>query len=180
MRRSYYPRKQSLPIVNYRANLQITSPEVRIVDDQDQNLGVMPLAKALELARGKGLDLIEVSPKAVPPVVRMARYGQFKYEQEKKIKQQKAKQKKVETKGIRLSFRIGAHDLDVRREQALRFLTDRNKVRIELPLSGRERQFRDKGREIIQQFVASLGENVAIEEQISWQFGKLAMTICAK
>jgi len=146
MRRSYYARKPVQPLVNYKINHQITAPEVRVIDEAENNIGVMPTSQALALAREKGLDLMEVSPKAQPPVVRFGRYGQFKYEQEKKIKQQKTKQKKVEVKGIRLSFRIGAHDLEVRKEQALKFLANRDKVRIELPLSGRERQFKDKGK----------------------------------
>ena len=180
MRRSYYAKKPSAPLVNYRINQQITAPEVRVIDDSASTTGVMPIAQALALAKEKGFDLIEVSPKAVPPVVRIARYGQLKYEQEKKIKQQKAKQKKVEIKGIRISFRIGAHDLEIRRAQAERFLQEHNKVRIELPLTGRERQYKDKAKEMIVGFIKSLGENVAAEGSMEWQFGKLMVIVFQK
>ncbi len=180
MRRSYYAKKPPVALVTYRINNQITAPEVRVVGTEVGNAGVMALAAALALAKEKGLDLIEVSPKAEPPVVRIGRYGQLKYEQEKRLKQQKAKQKKVEIKGIRLSLRIGVHDLEIRQGQAEKFLKDHNKVRIELPLTGRERQYKDKAKEVIQGFIQSLGENIVIEGNTEWQFGKLMVMVYQK
>ena len=180
MRRSYYARKPVQPLVNYKINHQITALEVRVIGEHGENVGVITLAQALKTAGEKGLDVIEVSPKAQPPVVRFGRYGSFKYEQEKRIKQQKAKQKTVEVKGVRLSFRIGAHDLEVRKKQAQRFLADKNKVRIELPLSGRERQFKDKAKDMVREFAKSLGDNIITEGNMEWQFGKLTAIIYQK
>ena len=112
----------------------------------------------MDLAEQKGLDLVEVSPKANPPVCRIIDYGKFQYQQTRS--QQKVK--KVEIKGIRLSLKIGEHDLEVKEKQALKFLDQGHKVKIELRLKGRERApiFRTKSRDKINQFLEQLKSNV--------------------
>src|SRR3972149_4506317 len=120
----------------YYANERIRATELRVVDADGGNLGVLPTAKALEIARERGLDLVEVSPKANPPVARIMDFGQFKYQKEKEAKKQRAASKQSEIKGVRLSPRIGDHDFNIRMMQAKSFLEDGNKVQIEIVMRG--------------------------------------------
>ena len=112
----------------------------------------MDTQKALDLANQAELDLVEVSPLADPPVCKIMDYGKFQYKQNRS--QQKTK--KVDTKGIRLSFKIGEHDLLVRKKQTEKFLNKGHKVKIELRLKGRERGFRNQAKEIIKSFLEQL------------------------
>ncbi len=153
-------RKPKFDIPKFKANEKITAEEVRVVFDGGAD--VMPIEKAIDLAREQGLDLIEVSPKANPPVCKIMDYGSFKYQKEKEAKKQRAASKEVEVKGIRLSMRIGTNDLAVRRKQALKFLEKGNKVRIEMMLRGREKAFRDRARKTINEFIASLNETCPV------------------
>ena len=100
--------------LQFRANEQITAPGVRVIDEAGEPPGEMTLEKALALAQSRSFDLVEVSPKAMPPVCRLIDYGQFKYQKEKEARAQKAHAKKVDVKGIRLSVKMGQHDLDIR------------------------------------------------------------------
>jgi translation initiation factor IF-3 len=139
-----------------RINEHIRVPEVRVISADGENLGVMPTAQALQTAHEQELDLVEVFPKAQPPVCKIAAYGQLKYQREKHLQKQKAHQKKIEIKSIRLSFRIGEHDMDMRLKQAAEFLADGHKLKAEMTLRGRERQFPERAREIIVNFIAKL------------------------
>ena len=125
------------------------------------------------MAREAELDLIEVNPKASPPVVKIMDFGKFKYERDKKEHKQKVQQKKIDIKGIRLSVRISKHDFDFRFDQAKKFLERGDKLKIELPLRGRERQHLDKAREVIISFVSALekteGFNLLREQNLTRQ-----------
>lgn len=142
----------------YRANQQIRVPEVRVIDENGEPLGVMQTADALALAQEREYDLVEVSPKAEPPVCRLLDYGQFKYEKEKEARAQKAHARRVEVKGIRLSVKMGSHDEDVRRQKALQFLEQGHKIKIELILRGREKAHNDIAKDRIESFIAKLQE----------------------
>lgn len=124
-----------------KVNHQIQAPEVRVVTDDGQQLGIMKISQALNLANEHGLDLVEVSPLAKPPVVKLIDFDKFKYQQRKLEQQQKKNAKKVEVKTLRLSVRIGKHDMEVKAKQAGEFLTDGNLVRIELRMRGREQAY---------------------------------------
>ena len=175
-RRNYQPRVEE---PRYRANEQILSPEVRAIDENGGNLDVLPTAKAIAMARERGFDLVEISPKAVPPVVKFLNYTQFKYERQKEARLQKAHAKKVEVKGVRLSVRIGAHDLDIRKKQAIAFLEDGHKVQVEIVLRGRERAHVDWAKSVMEDFFHGLGEvfPVRIEQPFSKQGGRLTMLV---
>jgi translation initiation factor IF-3 len=147
-----------------------------VIDEEGQQLGVLNTAEALSLAQEKGLDLVEVSPLAEPPVCRIIDYGKFQYQQNRR--QHKAK--KVETKGIRLSFKIGQHDLDIRKKQTEKFLSQGHSVKIELRLRGREKAFREKARAIITQFLANLAINHQLDKPIQQQGGSFSVTINKK
>ncbi|KKW17379.1 MAG: Translation initiation factor IF-3 [Candidatus Magasanikbacteria bacterium GW2011_GWA2_50_22] len=171
------PKKIAGPIVRY--NEWIRTPQVRVLDETGQHLDVMDTPKALALAREKGLDLVEINPGAQPPVVKIIAYGQFKYQKEKEMRKQKAHAKAVEVKGVRLSLRIGKHDLDVRKERAQSFMADGNRVRIEIILRGREQQHADLARKILEDFVSSLPD-IRIDQPLERQGGVLSMVVAKK
>ncbi|MDO8581869.1 MAG: translation initiation factor IF-3 [bacterium] len=181
MRRTFrFRQRQKVEPPKYRLNQFITVPEVRLIDNEGANVGVVTLAKALAMAQERGMDVIEVSPKAVPPVCRLDHYGSFKYREEKEKQKQKAKQKKIEIKGMRISLNIGDHDRDVRLEQAKEFFTEGHKVRIEMILRGRERQHVDLARKAITDFIGLLGEGIEVEQPISVMGGRFSTIVYKK
>jgi translation initiation factor IF-3 len=173
----YRPRKPQGPIIRYNEGIRV--PQVRVVDETGEHLDVMDTAKAIALARERGLDLVELNPHANPPVCKLTTFGQFKYQKDKKLRKQKAHAKTVEVKGVRLSLRIGRGDLEVRRNMAQRFLDEGNRVRVEMILRGRERQHVDLGRKILQDFVATFPE-ARIDQPFQRQGGVLSMVIAKK
>lgn len=180
MRRTFRRRNNftaNKPQILYRVNGQIRVPEVRLIDENSQPAGIVSITQALQQAQAAGLDLVEVSPKAEPPVAKIIDYGQFKYQKEKELKAQKIKQKTGEIKGLRLSLRIGEHDEQIRINQARKFLAEDNKVKLEIILRGRERQFTNQGRENMERFVKELGDSVKVEQPFAAQGGKLSMVI---
>lgn len=181
MRKSYHRhREPASPALQYKINHKIIAPEVRLIDETGTMIGVVSLPQALERAAEAEMDLIEVSPKAEPPVCKIMDFGSFKYQKEKEMKTQKAKQKAVEIKGLRLSLKIGEHDLNIRLKQAEKFLADGDKVRIEMTLKGRERQHTSRGREIIDGFSRSLAAVAKVEQPFTNQGGKLSIIIIPK
>jgi len=170
--------------VVFKANHQIKATEVFLIDENDEAAGKMTLSEALRLAQEADLDLVEVNPKANPPVVKIVNLGQLKYEREKMAHKQKMNQKKVDTKNIRLSFRISSHDLDMRLSQAEKFLSKDNKIKIELVLRGRERQYPHKAAEIMNNFVHRLqakeGLSLEIEQPLTNQGGRFTIIILNK
>jgi translation initiation factor IF-3 len=153
-RRGGYQKKEVLPL--YRVNEQIIAPEVRVIDEEGKFLGVLAPAVAANTARERGYDLVEVSPKENPPVCKFLDFGQFKYEKEKEMRIQKARAKKVDVKGIRLSVKMGQHDLDIRRTQAEGFLEDGDKLKIEIMLRGREKEHGNLAIQRIKDFIKQL------------------------
>ncbi len=174
----YKPSQQK----KYRANDRIKSPQIRLIDENGQNIGIVDTEEAREMAQDRGLDLVEVSPLANPPVVKIVDYSKLKYQEEKERRKEKAKQKKVEIKGIRLSLRISDHDKEVRIKQAERFLKQDDKVKLELALKGRERQHKDLASEIVNKFIKSLNElvEITVEQPLNIQGGKLSIVIAKK
>jgi len=158
----------------YRLNYRIKAPKVRLIDENGKHIGVVETSKAIEMAQKKGLDLIEVNPNQNPPVAKILDFGQFKYQLSKKEKKQKSK--KGEVKGIRLSLRVGKHDLEFKRKQVDKFLKEGNKVKIEMLLRGRERTHADLGEKIINDFISSL-ENIKIEQPLKKQGPRITILI---
>ena len=166
----------------YRANQQILAPEVRVIDENGENLGVLPTAQALATAQERGYDLVEVDPRPVPPICKILNLGQFKYEREREARKKKSKAKSVEVKGIRLSPRIGQHDLETRLRTAESFLEEGNKVKVEIILRGREKAFAHLARGVIESFVKQLGEKYPLntEQPIQAQGGQLTTIVGKK
>ena len=129
-------------------NNQIRTPQVRVIDETGKQLGIISSGEALRIARERNLDLIQVTEKVEPPVCKMGDYGKYLYQEEKKSRSAK-KHKAGELKGIRLTFNISLHDLETRVHQAEKFLSKGDKVRIELPLRGRDKALGDFAKEKI-------------------------------
>jgi len=163
----------------FHANAHIVAQEIRVIDENGVMLGVMPTAKAAAMAHERGLDLIEVSPKAEPPVCKFADFGQFKYQKEKEMRKQRAQSKEVEIKGIRLSMRIGQGDLNIRVEQAKKFFEQGDKIKVEMILRGRERAHFDVAQSVFNDFVAKLGAHypVKIESPLKSMQGRTHMIV---
>jgi translation initiation factor IF-3 len=174
--------RKEVPI--FKANTQIKALEVFLIDENNEPIGKMSTEKAVQLAADASLDLVEVNPKANPPVVKIVNLGQLKYEREKQAHKQKMQQKKTETKNIRLSFRISDHDLDMRVAQAEKFLAKENKIKVELILRGRERQYAQKAAEIVRNFVAKLQAKpdfvVEAEQPLTNQGGRFTIILINK
>lgn len=166
----------------YRLNAQIKSEQVRLIDETGTNIGVVSTSKALEMAQDLGLDLVEVSPLANPPVAKIIDYSKLRYQEEKAKRQEKAKQKKIEIKGIRLSLRIGKGDLDIRVKRAVKFINQEDKVKIEMILRGRERQHTDLAKKIARDFIDQVHQEVEvkIEQNISILGGRLSAIFSKK
>jgi len=138
----------------HRRNGKIRAREVRVIDDQKQQLGVMALTAALQLARDKGLDLIEIAPNATPPVCRIVDYGKFLYEEAKRNKD--AHQSANRMKELQISATIDPHDLAVKRDHAIQFLCDDMKVRLKLRFRGRQKAHKEVGFGVMNQFVGDV------------------------
>ena len=124
---------------NTRINHQIRAAELRVIGSQGENFGVLSLSEALKKAEEAGLDLIEISPTATPPIAKIADYGKFQYEAAKKLKAQKAKAHTVEVKNLQIKIGTGDHDLELKAKKASVWLSEGNKIRIELFLVGRSK-----------------------------------------
>jgi translation initiation factor IF-3 len=143
-----------------RKNEEIRSLAVRVIGLNAEQLGLMPIEKALSLAKEADTDLVEVSPKATPPVCKIMDYGKHLYKIKKQDQQQRKNTKKTEVKGIRLGISTGEHDLEVKRKKAREFIDERNLVKVVIIFKGRELMHKDLGREKMYQFAKSL-EDVA-------------------
>jgi len=139
--------------------------EVRIIDDQGEQLGVMPTAQALALAQEKGLDLVEVAPTAVPPVCRILDYGQYKYELQKREREQKKKQKSQTFKEVRLGVKVDVHDLQTKARRAAQFLDHGDRVKVTVRFRGREISHANLGRDLLMRTAETLAEHGTIERQ---------------
>ena len=127
-----------------RINNQIRAKELRIIDSKNQNLGVLSIRDALELAQAKGLDLIEISPNSNPPVGKIMDFGKYQYEMNKKLKKAKAGAKATETKSIQGKIGTGDHDLGLKAKTASKWLKEGHRIKIELFLSGRAKYMDEK------------------------------------
>lgn len=137
-----------------------------MIDDEGKQLGEMSTFDAMALAKERMLDLVEVSPKAVPPVCRIMDYGKHLYQQSKQLRLAKAKQKKVEIKGVRLGLRTDTHDLEFKRAQSEKFLRQGDKVKIDIVLRGREKAHQDLARKNLQDFISGITVPFKVEDQI--------------
>jgi translation initiation factor IF-3 len=146
----------------HRLNNEITAPEVRVIGE-DIEPGVYPLAQALKMAQAAEVDLVEISPNAVPPVCRIIDYKKFLYEKKKKDKEQKAKAKQSEVKEIRFTPNTDEHDFDFKAKHAVKFLQEGDKVKCYVQFKGRAIMFQERGELLLLKFAERLAEYGALE-----------------
>ena len=181
MRISRKKRPKKLLIPEYKVNKKITAKEVRLLGAEGENLGVFSIDTALQMAKDAEADLVEINPKAKPPVAQIKDFKHFKYQKEKQARKQKASTHVSDIKGIRLSMRIGKGDLLTRQKQAEKFLGRGDKVKIEIILRGAERYKTPLAYDVIKQFIADINETTAIKvEQESKRQGNKITAIIAK
>ena len=161
-------------------NEEIRDKEVRVIDTDGTMLGVMPTAKALELATEKKLDLVNISPNAKPPVCKILDYGKYRYELQKKEKEAKKKQKVTQVKEIRLSTFIEEHDVKVKANTASKFLKDGDKVKVSLRFRGREKDYAAKGMGVMDAFAEAVAEVGIVEKKPVFEGRSLTMVLGPK
>ena len=127
-----------------RINNQIRALELRVIDSENQNLGVLSIKEALELAQSKGMDLIEINPNSNPPIAKVMDFGKYQYELSKKLKKAKAGAKTTETKSIQIKIGTGDHDLELKAKTTSKWLKEGHRIKIELFLAGRAKYMDEK------------------------------------
>ncbi len=158
-------------------NGEIRDREVRLISQDGEMLGVMPSREALRLAEDAGLDLVKISPNAVPPVCKIMDYGKFKFEQAKKEKENRRNQKVVELKEVQLSMTIDVGDLNVKARQAQKFLEQGNKVKVTIRLRGRQMAHANLGKDVIMNFYEGLKEYAVIEKPLNMEGRNLILIL---
>ena len=144
-----------------RVNEQIRAREVRLIREEGEQQAIMSVAEALGIAREAGLDLVEVAPQAVPPVVKILDYGKFRFENEKRLRDSKKKQKLLKLKEIRMQPKIDDHDLNFKSKHIKEFLSDGNKVKVTIRFRGRELAHTNLGFDVMKDVLARIeGEYV--------------------
>lgn len=161
-----------------RTNERIRVREIRVIDETGAQLGIMPPPQALALARGKGLDLVEISPTAVPPVCRIMDFGKYQYEQQKRTRAARKHQKVIEVKEIKFRPKVDEHDYQFKKKHIERFLEDGDKVKATIFFRGREMAHPEIGRRILERLSTELAE-VAIMEAFPQKEGNQMHTILA-
>jgi translation initiation factor IF-3 len=146
-----------------RINDRIRAREIRVIDENGEQLGVLPPFEALKIARERGLDLVEISPNAVPPVCRIQDYGKYLYEKDKSERAARKKQKVITIKEVKLSVTVDEHDYQTKKNQAVRFLHEGDKVKASLRFRGRQMAHRELGYQIINRLIQDIGESGIVE-----------------
>ncbi len=160
-------------------NRNIKSKEVRLIDNEGNNYGIVPTSKALLMAEDRGLDLIVVSPNQEPPVAKILDYGKYKYEIEKRAKESKKKQHTVEIKEVKVRYKIDVHDYNVKINSIKKFIASGNKVKLVVMLRGREMQHNHLAYDLANRFLTDLeGEKLTVEKKPSMD-GRNVVTILA-
>jgi translation initiation factor IF-3 len=146
-----------------RTNERIRAREVRVIDENGEQLGVMAPFEALKMARERSLDLVEISPNAVPPVCKIQDYGKYLYEKDKSERAARKKQKVIVIKEVKFSVTVDEHDYQTKKNQAVRFLGEGDKVKASLRFKGRQMAHRDLGYKIINRLIMDIGEAGTVE-----------------
>ena len=164
-------------MLKVRLNHQIKAPTLRVINEEGAQVGIMKTSEALALAQENGLDLVEVSPVAQPPVAKLIDFAKYKYQQKKMEQLQKKKVKKTEVKTIWVSMRISEHDMEIKANKVTEFLTDGDLVRIELRMRGREQAFGDQGRQNLVKFLTYIKAPHRIEVPVKRMGGTWSLTV---
>jgi len=168
------------PEQGLRINHRIRVPEIRVILDEGDQLGIMPTHEALRLAEEKGLDLVEISPRAFPPVCRIMDYGKYKYEEAKKKQQARKRASTVETKEIKFRPKTEEHDMDFKVKHVRRFLEGGNKVRLAVVFRGREITHPKTGMNVLNRVVEMCSDIATVEATPNMEGRRMIMVIAPK
>jgi len=154
--------------------------EVRLIQDGSERQGIMSIQEALAIAQETGLDLVEVAPQAVPPVVKILDYGKFKFENEKKVRDSKKKQKLLKLKEIRMQPKIDDHDLDFKSKHIKEFLADGNKVKVTVRFRGRELAHTELGLDVLKDVLARIEGEYVMDKPPAMEGRFMSMVLSPK
>ncbi|HUX51794.1 MAG TPA: translation initiation factor IF-3 [Spirochaetia bacterium] len=163
-----------------RINGMIRVREVRLIDDQGEQKGVVPTLEAVRMAQEKGLDLVEIAPQAIPPVCRILDYGKYKFELEKKTRESKKKQKLVKMKEIRMQPKIEEHDLQFKAKHVREFLDEGNKVKVTVRFRGRELAHTELGKVVLDDVLALLEDSFVLDRPALMEGRFMSMIVSPK
>lgn len=163
-----------------RVNERIRAKEVRVVDDEGNQLGIMAPWEALKIARGRGLDLVEVSARANPPVCRIINYGKFLYQQSKREHDARKHQRSVELKEVKFRPRTGGHDFDTKKNHIVSFLQEGSKVKATIAFRGREMAHRDIGWTMMNRLIEEIAEHGQVETRAKQEGPNLTVILAPK
>ena len=161
-------------------NQAIRDNEVRLVGANGEQLGIMSAREANAIAEKEGLDLVKISPSAVPPVCKIMDYGKYLFDKTKREKEQRKNQKIVELKEVQLSMTIEQHDIDIKAKNATKFLLNGDKVKVSIRMSGRQQAYADRGVETENKFAESLAEISTIEKPAKVEGRHIIMILAPK
>lgn len=160
-----------------RINENITAKQVRLIDANNENRGIVSIKEALALAEEEDLDLIEISPQANPPVCKILDFGKFRYEQQKRKAEAKKNQKVVEIKELKLRPMIDTHDYEVKVKQAKKFLEQGNKVKFTMRFKGRELSANDMGKQVLSKLVEDLEDCAKVDSEMKLEGRQMTMVL---
>jgi len=175
------PRRSTQPTKDRtKKNREIRAKEVRVIDADGEQVGVIPIYKALAIATDFGLDLVEVSPNANPPVCKIMDYGRFKYEQTKKLQEAKKKQTTVQLKEIKVRPKTGEHDLQTKLGHIRKFIEKKDKVKVTVVFRGREITLSQLGRDLLQKMAEEVQEIAVVEQYPKFEGRTMIMILAPK
>lgn len=163
-----------------RVNEAISAKEVRVIGKEGNQLGIMDIGKALEIAQREGSDLIEIVPQASPPVCRVMDYGKFKYQREKRLREARKKQKIYEIKQVKMRIKIGEHDYQVKKRLALKFLERGDKVKVTIMFLGRQISHPELGRRLLDRLIEETNEIAEVESSPRLEGRNMTMVLKSK
>ena len=154
-----------VPIAKFtRLNGQIQAPQMRVIDEDGKQLGVLTRQEALDLARERELDLVEISPDANPPVVKIVDWGKFNYQRTKQLQANRKTTKAAELKQMRFGLKIGEHDLAIKMDKVSKFLDNGHKVKITIFYRGREQAHKEIGFKLADKVITDFGDTIAVDQ----------------
>ena len=166
--------------VTHQLNDEIRDKEIRLISDTGEQLGIVSSEEALRIAEERGLDLVKISPQAVPPVCKLMNYGKFRFEQSKKEKEARKNQHVVEIKEIRMSPGIDVGDFNTKLKNAVKFLTEGNRVKVSVRFRGREMAHTEIGRDLLVKFAESCSEVANMEKAAKLEGRNMSMFLSPK
>jgi translation initiation factor IF-3 len=158
-------------------NELIRAPEVRLIDEKGENVGVMPIAQALGRAEQAGLDLVEIAPQAAPPVCKILDFGKYKYEEQKRKNEARKKQKVIDIKEIKMRPSIDDHDYDIKMRSVVKFLGEGDKVKVTLRFRGRELVHQELGMKVLERVRGDLAEVAKVEQFPKMEGRQMTMVV---